>query len=116
LALSGASVWIFLILLGERQVRRTLRDYIRHYNEGRPHSSLGPGIPDDPDASLQFRTLAAQVDESLARERLLAALSGFSGGLALLLAIVGLYGVVSYNRPGGGMKLESWRWARSSQV
>jgi Integrase core domain len=36
----------FLILLSERQVRRTLRDYIRHYNEGRPHSSLGPGIPD----------------------------------------------------------------------
>ncbi len=51
----------------------------------------------DPDASLQFRTLAAQVDESLARERLLAALSGFFGGLALLLAMVGLYGVMSYN-------------------
>jgi predicted permease len=51
----------------------------------------------DPDASLQFKTLAGQVDESLARERLLAALSGFFGGLALLLAMVGLYGVVSYN-------------------
>jgi putative ABC transport system permease protein len=51
----------------------------------------------DADASLQFRTLAGQVDESLARERMLATLSGFFGGLALLLAILGLYGVISYN-------------------
>lgn len=46
---------------------------------------------------MQFKTLAGQVDESLARERLLATLSGFFGGLALLLAIIGLYGVTSYN-------------------
>jgi putative ABC transport system permease protein len=51
----------------------------------------------DPRASIQFRTLAAQVDESLARERLLATLSGFFGGLALLLAMIGLYGVTSYS-------------------
>lgn len=51
----------------------------------------------DPDASLQFRTLATQVDESLARERLLATLSGFFGGLAVFLATLGLYGVMSYN-------------------
>ena len=47
--------------------------------------------------SLEFKTLALQVDESLARERLLATLSGFFGGLALLLAMIGLYGVMSYN-------------------
>src|SRR5262249_33668030 len=34
---------------------------------------------------------------SLTRERLLATLSGFFGGLALLLATIGLYGVMSYN-------------------
>jgi predicted permease len=51
----------------------------------------------DGDASLQFKTLAAQVGRSLSRERLLAALSGFFGGLALLLATIGLYGVTSYN-------------------
>jgi putative ABC transport system permease protein len=51
----------------------------------------------DPLVSIQFRTLGAQVDESLARERLLATLSGFFGGLALLLAMIGLYGVTSYN-------------------
>ena len=35
-----------MIPFGEKHVRRILRDYVRHYNEGRPHSSLGPGIPD----------------------------------------------------------------------
>jgi predicted lysophospholipase L1 biosynthesis ABC-type transport system permease subunit len=49
------------------------------------------------DVSLQFKTLAVQLDESLAPERLLAALSGFFGGLALLLATIGLYGVMSYS-------------------
>ncbi len=49
------------------------------------------------DVSLQFTTLATQVDESLTRERLLASLSGFFGALALLLATIGLYGVMSYN-------------------
>jgi putative ABC transport system permease protein len=49
------------------------------------------------DVSVQFKILALQVDESLARERLLATLSGFFGGLALILAMIGLYGVMSYN-------------------
>jgi predicted permease len=49
------------------------------------------------DVSLQFTTLATQIDESLTRERLLATLSGFFGALALLLATIGLYGVMSYN-------------------
>ncbi len=45
---------------------------------------------------LEFRTLAEQVDDSLVQERLLATLSGFFGGLALLLAMIGLYGALSY--------------------
>ncbi len=49
------------------------------------------------DVSLQFKTFTLQVEESLARERLLATLSGFFGGLALVLAMIGLYGVMSYN-------------------
>jgi macrolide transport system ATP-binding/permease protein len=36
------------------------------------------------------------VDDSLVQERLLAVLSGFFGGLALLLAMIGLYGTLSY--------------------
>jgi putative ABC transport system permease protein len=50
-----------------------------------------------PGISLEFTTLAGQVAESLARPRLLAALSGFFGLLALLLAMVGLYGTMAYN-------------------
>ncbi len=49
------------------------------------------------DVSLQFTTFSTQVGESLVRERLLASLSGFFGALALLLATIGLYGVMSYN-------------------
>ncbi len=37
------------------------------------------------------------VDENLAQERLVATLSGFFGGVALLLTAVGLYSVISYN-------------------
>jgi putative ABC transport system permease protein len=49
------------------------------------------------DVSIKFKTLAAKVDDSIEREKLLATLSGFFGALALMLATVGLYGVMSYN-------------------
>jgi len=42
------------------------------------------------------RTLRAQVEQSLLRERLLAMLSSFFGALALLLACLGLYGLMAY--------------------
>jgi predicted permease len=45
---------------------------------------------------LQFKTLAAQVTDSVAQQRALALLAGFFAVLALLLAAVGLYGVISY--------------------
>jgi putative ABC transport system permease protein len=50
----------------------------------------------DRDVSLMFRPLKDQVDARLVRERVLALLGGFFGGLALLLAGIGLYGVTSY--------------------
>jgi putative ABC transport system permease protein len=50
----------------------------------------------NPAISLQFDTMKTQVRESLLRERLMATLSGFFGGLAALLATIGLYGVMSY--------------------
>jgi predicted permease len=50
----------------------------------------------DKSISLEFNTLARQVDDSLVQERVLATLSCFFGGLALLLATIGLYGAVSY--------------------
>jgi ABC-type antimicrobial peptide transport system permease subunit len=45
---------------------------------------------------VEVHSLATQVNDSLARERMLAALSAFFGGLALLLAMIGLYGTLSY--------------------
>ena len=50
----------------------------------------------NPDLKLTFYPLADQVNESLAQDRLVAMLSGFFGGLALLLAGLGLYGVTAY--------------------
>ena len=38
----------FVIPMSERHLRAILREWVRHYNRGRPHSSLGPGIPDPP--------------------------------------------------------------------
>jgi predicted permease len=45
----------------------------------------------------EITTLADQVDATLLQERLVATLSGFFGSLALLLACLGLYGVMSYS-------------------
>ena len=50
----------------------------------------------NPQISLTFRPLADQIEASLTRERLMAQLAGFFGGLALLLAALGLYGVTAY--------------------
>jgi putative transposase len=36
------------IPLTEEHLRKTLRFWLPHYNRGRPHSSLGPGLPDPP--------------------------------------------------------------------
>lgn len=44
----------------------------------------------------RVRTLEAQTRDSLARERLLAVFTSYFGGFAVLLACVGLYGLMSY--------------------
>lgn len=50
----------------------------------------------DPDADIDFYNLHKMIDNGLTRDRLMARLSGFFGGLAVLLAMIGLYGVISY--------------------
>ncbi len=50
----------------------------------------------DPAIGLDFRAFETTVREGLLRERLMAALSSFFGGLATLIAAIGLYDVMSY--------------------
>ena len=50
----------------------------------------------DPSIRIGTSVLKTQVREGLARERLLAWLSGFFGVLAVVLVMIGLYGLVSY--------------------
>lgn len=61
----------------EQAIRRTLHD-------------VSAGI------SFDFEGLHEHIQESLLPERLLATLSGFFGALAVVLAMTGLYGVMSY--------------------
>jgi putative transposase len=42
----------YIIPLNERRLKRTLAEFAVHYNRGRPHSSLGPGIPEPIQASV----------------------------------------------------------------
>jgi len=53
--------------------------------------SLDPNLP-----VFNVKTFAEQINESVSRERLVALLSSFFGLFALLLAALGLYGVMAY--------------------
>jgi predicted permease len=54
-------------------------------------ASVDRGLP-----VFRARTLMAQEEQSMLKERLLATLSSFFGALALLLGCVGLYGLMAY--------------------
>lgn len=47
----------FLIPLNERHLRKILKEWVVDYNRGRPHSSLGPGIP-EPGAGMMVKRLS----------------------------------------------------------
>jgi putative transposase len=36
----------YIIPLSEKHLLTILREWVAHYNQGRPHASLGPGLPD----------------------------------------------------------------------
>lgn len=42
----------YLIPINDRHLKLILKEFLVHYNRGRPHSSLGPGIPEPPQASV----------------------------------------------------------------
>jgi hypothetical protein len=43
-----------MIPLSEAHLRATLVEWLNHYNQGRPHSELGPGVPDPPKSLAVF--------------------------------------------------------------
>jgi putative ABC transport system permease protein len=49
-----------------------------------------------PNSTVGYETIRTYVRDSLVTERLMATLSGFFGGLSILIAVVGIYGVMSY--------------------
>ena len=50
-----------------------------------------------PGVRVAVRTLTSQVERSLITERLLATLAGAFGALALILAVIGVYGLLTYS-------------------
>jgi predicted permease len=67
--------------MGLEPLLSSLRDIVRDVN---------------PAITIAFHPYDRMVKDSLLRERLLATLSGFFGGLAIVLATIGLYGVIAY--------------------
>jgi len=49
-----------------------------------------------PDIDIFFQPFKTEILDGLLQERLMATLSGFFGALAAILAVIGLYGVISY--------------------
>jgi predicted permease len=73
------------ILIRSRVRLETLTPLIR-----RTLAEVSPGI------LYSFSVFKTQIEDSLLRERLMALLSGLFGALAVLLATVGLYGLISF--------------------
>jgi ABC-type antimicrobial peptide transport system permease subunit len=49
-----------------------------------------------PEMTMEFADFQSRIQDGLVRERLMAVLSGLFGAVAMILAAVGLYGVISY--------------------
>jgi putative ABC transport system permease protein len=90
------------IFLPERQAIPRRSIYLALHTEGDPHSLIGAvrAAVHDVDPSLplsQIRTMDEVLAGARSRPRFLTTLLGLFSGTALLLAAVGLYGVISYS-------------------
>jgi putative transposase len=45
----------WMIPMSGAHLRIVLKEWVAHYNGGRPHSALGPGVPDPPQPTAVFR-------------------------------------------------------------
>jgi putative transposase len=68
----------WLIPLSESHLRSILTSWVDHYNHGRPHMALGPGVPDPPSAVAQ---LATQLSRHRIGEHLVVHAQSVLGGL-----------------------------------
>jgi putative ABC transport system permease protein len=72
---------------------RSAQDAVETFNTIRREvRALDPALP-----LFGLQTMEARVNEALRQEQLLASVSGYLGALGLLLAAVGIYGVISYS-------------------
>jgi hypothetical protein len=52
-----------MIPFDEAHLRHILKSWALHYNRGRPHSSLGPGMPDRSAVKAEIQSEHQPIDE-----------------------------------------------------
>lgn len=89
---------VYLAASQEREPRLGLHILLRSSQPLGSLSSVAKRavLEENGDILLRFLPFERMIQESLVRDRLMAALSGFFGLLAAVLATIGLYGVMSY--------------------
>ncbi len=90
---------IFFVPSSQDTEPRSVRRYVIRSSQprGQTISAVTAAVTAlDPTVTLRYSTLDDQLRDSMLQERLMARLAAIFGGVALLLAVVGLYGVVSY--------------------